>query len=54
MKPLTTPAAITAPANLNIFVIIPKTIPSLLLSKADDVIEFEKPVIGINVPAPEN
>ena len=43
-----------APASLNILFITPNTKPSLLLSKASDVIELENPVIGIIDPAPEN
>ena len=43
----TTPYKITVPANLKIFAPIPKTKPSVLYSKAADVIECAKPVIGI-------
>ena len=48
----TVPNTITGPAITNIFAHIPKTIPSFLNSIAGLVIEFEKPVIGIIVPAP--
>ena len=48
----TVPKTITGPAITNIFAHIPKTIPSFLNSIAGLAIEFEKPVIGIIVPAP--
>ena len=42
----------TAPPSLKIFAPIPVTKPSLLASSALEVIALEKPVIGINEPAP--
>ena len=49
-----TPIIITLPASLNMLLIIPKTIPSLLDSIALLVIELANPVMGIIVPAPAN
>ena len=42
----------TVPPNLNILAPIPVTKPSLLASKALEVILLANPVIGIKVPAP--
>lgn len=42
----------TGPATINFFAQRPKINPSFLNSSAGLVIEFEKPVIGIIIPAP--
>ena len=44
----------TGPATVNIFAPTPKTKPSERASRASEVIEFAKPVIGTRVPAPAN
>jgi hypothetical protein len=41
----------TLPIKENILLPIPNIKPSVLPSKAHDVIEFANPVIGINIPA---
>jgi hypothetical protein len=45
---------ITGPAIVNILTQIPYIMPSLFASMAGEAIEFEKPVIGMIVPAPAN
>lgn len=48
------PKTKTGPATVNIFPPTPITYPSDLYSMAGETIEFAKPVIGINEPAPAN
>lgn len=50
----TTPITITGPAIENILTQMPKMMPSLFDSIAGEAIEFEKPVMGMIVPAPAN
>ncbi len=47
-----TPNTITGPAILNIFPPTPNTYPSVLCSKAAEVIVLANPVTGTAVPAP--
>ena len=47
----TIPKVITAPPNLKILAPIPVTKPSVLASKALEVIALENPVIGIKRPS---
>ncbi|MNN80162.1 hypothetical protein D3C81_1968720 [compost metagenome] len=51
-KAATVPKTITDPANLNIFVPIPSTIPSLRCSIAAEAMELANPVTGTADPAP--
>ena len=46
------PYRITGPAIVNIFAPTPSIKPSDLASMADELIEFENPVMGTRVPAP--
>ena len=48
------PKTSTRPATVNIFPPTPIIYPSDLYSMAGETIEFAKPVIGINEPAPAN
>ena len=48
------PKTSTGPATVNIFPPTPIIYPSDLYSMAGETIEFAKPVLGINEPAPAN